>query len=184
MPIAISSNLVPKANAHFALMEDIYLKGGYRSVGTESDLQTLNSYTMKEGMLVSTVDTAKFYTLKADLTTWVEIPIGAGSGSRSTYEVVCTPAGVIDMPYEGTARRYFDFDYEFKRLSIAVAAPSVGDVTVEFYKNALTTAGASAVLPASMEYKAFDISLSVVRGDFITLKMTGTQAYFPVIVLR
>lgn len=81
MPINIASYLLPRAGNTYALLEDVYLKGGFRLVGDLSERNAIDPSALKEGMWVVTKTDGKIYVLSADLTTWTEKVLSGGSGS-------------------------------------------------------------------------------------------------------
>lgn len=72
MPIQITTFLVPKYGAKWFLLEDIYLRGGFRTVKDHLERDSLHQSTRKPLMLVATQDDNAIWQLQADLITWVE----------------------------------------------------------------------------------------------------------------
>lgn len=86
MPVYVASTLVPKNNGTYALLDDKYLKGGFRVVANEAALQTMDPSVFKADMIafVSTVAgveggaTFRYKGLDTDGTTriWEKHPLG------------------------------------------------------------------------------------------------------------
>lgn len=68
MPIALTTFLLPKNGNTFFLLEDVYLKGGFRVVADIAARDALNPINCKAGMLLRTADDGKFYTFTGDET--------------------------------------------------------------------------------------------------------------------
>lgn len=120
MPIYVISTIKQKNAAIFPLIDDADLLGGFRTVPLQANLidATIPASYRKEGMFVWTSDTDKLWRLAADLTTWIEITFGGGSGnslidpqlsaeSISTGDPVSISAagGMIKSDAAGTADR-------------------------------------------------------------------------------
>ncbi len=71
MPISLTSFLVPANSNTFPLLEDIYVKGGYRSVADTTARDAINTGTLKPGTLVYTQADGKTWIYTA-ASTWVE----------------------------------------------------------------------------------------------------------------
>ena len=52
MPIPVSSNLVPRNGNTWPVVEDIFIKGGYRTVSTRADLLAIPAENLKPGSSV------------------------------------------------------------------------------------------------------------------------------------
>jgi hypothetical protein len=95
MAIDLVSFLRPKNGNTFALLEDVYLKGGYRSVANATERDAIDPLCRKSGMLVLTRDNTTIWKLSDDLTSWTtfgfEGPQGpqgvAGVDGKSAYQV-------------------------------------------------------------------------------------------------
>ena len=70
MPIELISEIVPKNNGDFALVDDNNLRGGFQTVFTIADMEAIPADKRKEGMQVFCQDTQLTYVLKSDKTTW------------------------------------------------------------------------------------------------------------------
>jgi hypothetical protein len=79
MPLPVNSNLVPQAGKASFVTEDIYIKGGFRSVATKKIRDQINVASRKAGMIVYVADMDKYYKLKPDLSSW--LPWTGGSSS-------------------------------------------------------------------------------------------------------
>ena len=71
MPIALASYLIPRAGNSYALLEDIYIKGGFRILQTLAERDAIDPTATKVGMLVYVVDDKKTYRL-LDGNVWEE----------------------------------------------------------------------------------------------------------------
>ncbi len=72
MAIEISSFLIPRNSQKFFLLEDVYLKGGFRIVASVAERDALHASTKKSRMVVVTADTGTIWQLQPDLRTWAE----------------------------------------------------------------------------------------------------------------
>lgn len=70
MPIELIARIAPKNNGDFALLEDIYLQGGFHVVPTLTDRNNITSDRRKYGMRVAVQSTDKVYKLASDLLSW------------------------------------------------------------------------------------------------------------------
>lgn len=76
MPISMTAFLLPSNAAIPFLVEDIYVKGGFRCVAAFTDLTKIHPFAKKSGMLAYVSQDDKMYKLLADRTTWVEFKVG------------------------------------------------------------------------------------------------------------
>ena len=91
MPIFASSNYVPASAGIPYLMEDVYLKGGFRTVTDTAQRDSIHIAARKPGMRVYVQSTDTTYTLNlGQLTTWIEVK---ESNVRGVYEY--TPSSNI-----------------------------------------------------------------------------------------
>lgn len=70
MPITLISELVPKNNGLFALLDDEYLRGGFHIVANLTERNQIPPDRRKHGMLVFVQTTDIAYRLQADLISW------------------------------------------------------------------------------------------------------------------
>lgn len=70
MPIYVASNFLPKSLGPFPVVEDTYMAGGFRTVATTTDRDSITAMRRREGMLVFVRSDSKLYQLDTDLTTW------------------------------------------------------------------------------------------------------------------
>lgn len=91
MPIQLASYIVPKNGGQFFLMEDKYVKGGYRVVANVTERDAINTVTLKQGALVYSIaeDSHWRYT---DVGTWENIPIGVAGPVGPTGDTGTTGA--------------------------------------------------------------------------------------------
>ena len=71
MSIPLISEIVPKNNGAFAMLDDTNLRGGSRIVNTLNERNAIPVDKRKNGMLVFVIETDIWYSLQADLLTWV-----------------------------------------------------------------------------------------------------------------
>lgn len=95
MPITLSSFQIPLSPSIPYLLEDTYLKGGYRSVATLANLNAIHPVARKPGMLVYCLETDTIYKLSTDKLTFIEWATGNTSGGGGgTPPVIGTPTGI------------------------------------------------------------------------------------------
>jgi hypothetical protein len=94
MPIRVTSFYLPASPSLPYILEDVYVRGGFRSVATETDRNGISPLSRKIGMLVYCVDVDKYFRLGSDKLTWYEMNLGvsggggsSGGGVRSTFEI-------------------------------------------------------------------------------------------------
>lgn len=74
MPIPVASNFTPRNGQQYFLLEDIYLRGGYRAVTATADLATIPETSLKVGSAVYVVETDTMLVYK-----------GAGTGGTRVW---------------------------------------------------------------------------------------------------
>jgi hypothetical protein len=76
MPIEVISELVPKNDGAFPVVDDNNIRGGYQTVSTIAERNAIPQDKRKEGMQVFVQASSISYTLEADLVTWntTELP--------------------------------------------------------------------------------------------------------------
>lgn len=72
MAVSLSSFLIPSNGGKFFLLEDIYLRGGFRIVPTAEARNTMHASVKKPRMVVITADDGKVWQLQPDNKTWTE----------------------------------------------------------------------------------------------------------------
>jgi hypothetical protein len=99
MPIYASSNYVPSSAGVPYLLEDNYLKGGYRTVPDTASRDAIHPAARKPGMRVYVQSIGITYTvLTGQLTTWVEVAEGTIRGAyQFTPGSAMSPAGQVDF---------------------------------------------------------------------------------------
>ena len=99
MPIQLASFLVPKNGNTWYVLEDNYVRGGYRSVASVADRNLLDVSVLKAGMLVYTVLEDKSWRLNIDLRTWTDSQSGESytlpAATATTLGGVIAGANVI-----------------------------------------------------------------------------------------
>jgi len=87
MPVYVIDRIQQKNDASFPIVEDVDLKGGFRSVAAEAALDTIPASFRVTGMFVWTCDTNKLWRLTSLPSvlpgTWVEFT-GGGSGTGTS----------------------------------------------------------------------------------------------------
>lgn len=73
MAVSLSSFLIPSSGAKFYLLEDLYLRGGFRIVANVNERNTLHPSVKKVRMVVITADDGKIWQLQPDNSTWAEL---------------------------------------------------------------------------------------------------------------
>ena len=124
MPVYVASTLVPKNSGTYALLDDEYLKGGFRVVANEAALQTLDPSVFKADMIafVSTVAgveggaTFRYKGLDIDGTTriWERHPLGLKGDKGDAFVYAdFTPEQLEGLKgLKGEAFVYADFTAE------------------------------------------------------------------------
>lgn len=72
MAVSLSSFLIPISGAKFYLLEDLYLRGGFRIVANVKERNTMHASVKKPRMVVITADDGKVWQLQPDNVTWAE----------------------------------------------------------------------------------------------------------------
>ena len=86
MAIQLISEIQPKNGGDFAMVDDQYIKGGFHTVDSTTERDSIPASRRKAGMYVSLVNGAT-YELNADLTTWTEVGGGGGTGTTNHNEL-------------------------------------------------------------------------------------------------
>ena len=73
MAVSIASFLLPIGGQKFFLLEDIYLRGGFRVVASVTERNAIHPSTKKVRMVVVTADDGKIWQLQPDNSTWAEL---------------------------------------------------------------------------------------------------------------
>ncbi len=79
MAVNVSSFLLPRNGAKWFVLEDIYLRGGFRIVANLEERNTIHASSKKARMVVITADDGKVWQLQPDMLTWAEFR------TKSTY---------------------------------------------------------------------------------------------------
>jgi hypothetical protein len=87
MPINIASYLLPRAGNSYALLEDTYLKGGFRIVADLAARDAIDATARKAGMYVVTNVDNVMYRLNPDLTTWATASVQGPQGPAGAQGV-------------------------------------------------------------------------------------------------
>lgn len=129
MPIRVTSFYLPASPSIPYLLEDVYVRGGFRSVATTTLRDSIAALSLKIGMLVYCQDVDKYYKLGADKQTWYEVSIGGGSGgSRKDFTI--TTASIasgasLDLP----------LTLESPTVMIIKLALDVPDIKLQVFSN-------------------------------------------------
>lgn len=90
MPLYMTSFILPASAGVPYVLEDKYIRGGYRCVATLAERDAIRSTEKKAGMRVYVAEDTKIYTvLPGALTTWVEVVTGP---TRQTAQFVAPSA--------------------------------------------------------------------------------------------
>ena len=101
MPIELIARIAPKNNGDFALLEDIYMQGGFHVVQTLTDRNSITLDRRKYGMRVAVQSNDKVYKLNADLTSW-SLDEQATTTLQAAYDagdgiILTTPASPLTV---------------------------------------------------------------------------------------
>jgi len=79
MAVNVSSFLLPRNGAQWFVLEDIYVRGGFRIVANLEARAAIHASSKKARMVVITADDGKVWQLQPDMVTWAEFR------TKSTY---------------------------------------------------------------------------------------------------
>ena len=133
MPILVTSFFLPAAKGLPFILEDIYVKGGYRSVATMADLGSIPSAAKKPGMLVYCGEDDTIYRLKADKSAFVDSMIGksgGGGGAGGTrYETTLVASKELE------AGEALDMDLDLSAATAMVLSLSLdlAGITIQLF---------------------------------------------------
>ena len=85
MPLTISSFQIPLSPSLPYILEDIYLRGGYRSVATQAIMNAIPGPARKAGMLVYCADADTVFQLGADKVTFKPFASGGGGSAGGRF---------------------------------------------------------------------------------------------------
>lgn len=113
MAIPVQSNLTPAHPSKMPfVLEDIYMKGGFRVVATKALRDSIPVQSRKPGMIVYVFDMDKYYKLAADMSTWTiwGTPGGAREPSFGVMEVISVnaPAAIASSWFAANSVGAFD----------------------------------------------------------------------------
>jgi hypothetical protein len=72
MPVYVTSYLLPRNNAKWYVLEDLYLRGGFRVVANVAERDSMHASVKKARMVVITADDGIVWQLQPDNRTWAE----------------------------------------------------------------------------------------------------------------
>lgn len=135
MPIRVTSFYLPVSPSLPYILEDVYVRGGFRSVATTAARDGIAAMAKKVGMLVYCEDVDKYFRLGTDKQTWYEFTLGgAGSGSgggvryETTYLSNLLQAGdSVDIGIELKSATVLILDLSLDVADIKVEAFHYGD---------------------------------------------------------
>lgn len=78
MAIVLIDEINPKNAGDFPMVQDVYLKGGYRVVANTTARDAITTQRRSEGMAVYVISNTTLYYLNADLTNWTAAPFITG----------------------------------------------------------------------------------------------------------
>ena len=84
MPIEVISEIVPKNDQPFAIVDDNNVRGGYQVVASTAERDAIAIDNRKAGMQVYCQDSQLIFTLGPNLVTWTELML-SGGGSNNTF---------------------------------------------------------------------------------------------------
>ena len=87
MSIPCVSRIVPANSQSFALLEDVYLHGGFRTVATVEEMNAIHASSRKAGMHVF-IPSVGYFKLHADLITWLADPFAKQLTLSDLYTMV------------------------------------------------------------------------------------------------
>lgn len=94
MPIQLASNIVPRNQNTWYLLEDVYMKGGFQVRADEADRDSIDPLNLKAGMLCLTQDTKTLWILGDDLATWTQFS-ASNSNMGFVRQVVVQDCGTM-----------------------------------------------------------------------------------------
>ena len=138
MPLILPSFQLPLTPSLPYILEDVYLKGGYRSVATLDAMNAIHPAARKLGMLVYCVETDLIYKPSADKTSFVEWSGGGGSvgGGGATRHAATIPVGElvagasvdIVMTLEAASAMVLELSIDVPQVMVQIfAAPDMQD---------------------------------------------------------
>ena len=95
MPVIMNSFLLPVSPSIPFLLEDTYLKGGFRVVDTFDALAKIAGFAKKVGMLSYVVADDKYYKLLADKVTWEEFKLGSDAPEFDLGDVLSAELPIL-----------------------------------------------------------------------------------------
>lgn len=170
----IGAQVVPSDSTDtYSTHEDIYGKGGFRSVTDLTERNSISTQRRKEGMLVFVASEQKTYQLKGgiDNTDWIEFETGSGTVSGETYQV---PFFVGTDSLSGS--NDFIYDFDTGTLSISGAFEVNGTVITDILDEDDMVSNSSTALATQQSIKAYvdnNISTDPIYDAMISPNVTG-----------
>lgn len=87
MPIPCVSRLVPANSQSFALLEDIFFHGGFRTAASVEEMNAIHASCRKAGMHVF-IPEVGYFKLHADLITWLADPFAKQLTPADLYAMI------------------------------------------------------------------------------------------------
>lgn len=133
MPIPLISEIIPKNNGDFALLDDSNIRGGFRVVNNLTERNAIPADRRKIGMKVFVISTDNIYTLENDLSSWT-VDTTFTQNLQSAYNggaQIITATGIpVWIDSNDLSSRIFQITSNSEDI-LAVS----GDKTVEFFKS-------------------------------------------------
>lgn len=126
--ISLSGYIAPTATEDtYAVTDETYNRGGYRTVATIAERNAITSDRRKEGMLVKVLADTKFYTLTGGIldANWVEQVMGGSGGSSTFLGLTDTPSAYTGQALKGVRVNATATALEFADLAAGGTVTSV-----------------------------------------------------------
>jgi len=144
MPVTVTSFLIPVGGASWFILEDKYLRGGYRVVANTTERDNIHINSKKPGMVVYIQSTGELQKLDTDGLTWVKFTIGYNPFHTHTQAV---PSNLWTITHNKNSR-YFThsvFDVagnsvipeelkiiDLNTVEVSFSTPIAGQLTLAF----------------------------------------------------
>lgn len=126
MPIQIASYLLPKNNGTFFLLDDEFIRGGFKVVADTTARNAMESVRLKEGALVFVVSENKYYKYIEATTSWTEIPLGVAGPQGPAGPAGAD--GTFSGTYNGSGSITGTFSVNNTYASLAALPSAIGKI--------------------------------------------------------
>lgn len=181
MPIQLIAELNPKNNADFALLDDMYLRGGFHIVDNLTTRNAIPTDRRKHGMKVFVQTTDIVYELQSDLTTWIidrSLTLSLQAAYNGGSEIVTTAGNPVLVTGPDAATQIF----KIRTISNDVMTAS-SDGTIEIF-NKLKNKDYTSSINYSVNGNSIDIILDRTDRDiyravqyFYTISNSDSSGY-------